>query len=295
SSHITWLTLSPEILPKDNIDEILKLDLISIFNIENSQYDIAVNLDKDKEACILLKNVSATNKFGYTWGNGHIAPATEKAEHKLLTGYFDDLSKSNTKNYIQEIFEICHFEFNGEDYQINLNQTLSASWNEKLNHLTEGKKIVGLNTGCGPRWNTRLWKDEYWMETAIQLKNQGYFPMFLGGELEHEKNQSLSQKANVYYPGHFSLEEFIAMTNACDTIITQVTMMMHIATALKKKMVLMNTIFNPYEFELYGRGLIIGPEKGCDCYYGNSCVHIEPCMLSIIPDQVVQAVQKLSL
>jgi heptosyltransferase-2 len=295
SSHITWLTLSPEILPKDNIDEILKLDLISIFNIENSQYDIAVNLDKDKEACILLKNVSATNKFGYTWGNGHIAPATEKAEHKLLTGYFDDLSKSNTKNYIQEIFEICHFEFNGEDYQINLNQTLSASWNEKLNHLTEGKKIVGLNTGCGPRWNTRLWKDEYWMETAIQLKNQGYFPMFLGGELEHEKNQRLSQQANAFYPGHFSLEEFIALTNSCDTIITQVTMMMHIATSLKKKMVLMNTIFNPYEFELYGRGLIIGPEKGCDCYYGNSCVHIEPCMLSIIPDKVVQAVQKLSL
>jgi len=72
-------------------------------------------------------------------------------------------------------------------------------------------------------------------------------------------------------------------------------MMMHIATALKKKMVLMNTIFNPFEFELYGRGVIVGPEKGCDCYYGNSCVHNVPCMLSIIPDKVVQAVLKLSL
>jgi ADP-heptose:LPS heptosyltransferase len=295
NAHITWLTLNPSILPPDKIDEILPLNFINLYNIENSTFDVAINLDKDKEACILLNKLSASEKYGYTWINNHIAPATKNAEHKLLTGFFDDLSKSNTKNYIQEIFEICHFEFNGEDYQINLNEKLSSSWNEKLLSLSEGKKIVGLNTGCGPRWNTRLWKDEYWIETASQLRNKGYFPIFLGGELEHEKNQRLSEQANVYYPGHFSLEEFIALTNCCETIITQVTMMMHIATALRKKMVLMNTIFNPHEFELYGRGVIIGPEKGCDCYFGNSCIHNEPCMLLITPESVVQAINNLSV
>ncbi|NCA20625.1 MAG: hypothetical protein EBS86_05755 [Crocinitomicaceae bacterium] len=132
------------------------------------------------------------------------------------------------------------------------------------------------------------------METAKQLKALGYFPVFLGGELEHEKNIRLSETAGVYYPGHFSLEEFIALTNNCEFIITQVTMMMHIATALKKKMVLVNTIFNPYEFELYGRGVIIGPEKGCDCYFGNTCIHEEPCMQSIEPATLVKAVQDLS-
>ena len=294
SSHITWLTLSPDILPKDEIEEIYKFDLTSLFNIENSHFDIAVNLDKDKEACILLSKVSADKKYGYTWDKGHIAPATKNAEHKLMTGFFDDLSKSNTKNYIQEIFEICHFEFMGEDYQINLNERLSVSWNEKLKSLSEGKPVIGLNTGCGPRWNTRLWKDEYWIETASLLKELGYFPMFLGGELEHEKNQRLSEQAKTFYPGHFSLEEFIALTSSCELIITQVTMMMHIATALKKKMVLMNTIFNPNEFEMYGRGVIIGPEKDCDCYFGNSCVHDKPCMLSILPTTVIQAVQNFS-
>jgi heptosyltransferase-2 len=72
-------------------------------------------------------------------------------------------------------------------------------------------------------------------------------------------------------------------------------MMMHIATALKKKLVLMNTIFNPNEFELYGRGIIIGPEKKCDCYFGNTCVHDEPCMQTIQAKTILQAVQSLTV
>lgn len=67
------------------------------------------------------------------------------------------------------------------------------------------------------------------------IKRSRIFSNFLGGELEHVKNQKLSKATNCYYPGHFSLEEFIALTNNCEVIITQVTMMMHIATALKKK------------------------------------------------------------
>ena len=295
SSHITWLTLSPAILPQDQIDEILALDFIALHNLENSKFDIVINLDKDKEACILLHNIEAEYKYGYDWVNGHISPATSNATHKLLTGFFDDLSKSNTKNYIQEIFDICHLDFSGEEYQINLNNDLDLKWKDKIAQLAQNKKIIGLNTGCGPRWNTRLWKDENWIKTAILLREAGYFPVFLGGEIEHEKNTILSAEAEAYYPGHFSLEEFIAITNNCSTVVTQVTMMMHIATALKKKLVLMNTIFNPNEFELYGRGIIIGPEKKCDCYFGNTCVHDEPCMQTIQAKTILQAVQSLTV
>lgn len=293
NSHITWLTLSPSILPQNQIDEILTLNFISLYNLENSKFDIVINLDKDKEACILLSKVNATEKYGYTWENGHLAPANANAKHKLITGFFDHISKLNTKNYISEIFNICGFEFHGEEYQINLNQQISSKWNEKISLLSGGKLVVGLNTGCGPRWNTRLWKDDKWVDTAKELKELGYYPIFLGGELEHEKNLNLSEEAGVYYPGHFSLEEFIAITNSCEIVVTQVTMMMHIATALKKKMVLINTIFNPFEFELYNRGVIVGPEKGCDCYFGNTCIHEEPCMQSIIPSSIVTALQDL--
>ena len=55
----------------------------------------------------------------------------------------------------------------------------------------------------------------------------------------------------------------------------------HIALALKKQMMLFHNIFNVHEFELYNRGIIIEPESGCDCYFGNSCKREKSCMYDI--------------
>ncbi|MFN5633605.1 MAG: glycosyltransferase family 9 protein [Flavobacteriia bacterium] len=294
NAQITWLTQSPDILPKDGqIDIIYRMDAPSLFTISNSSYDLAINLDKEPEACILLDKVKAQEKYGYIQRNGVLSAATPAAEHKLMTGFFDDLSKANTKSYPKEIFEICHLDFQGEDYLIQLNDELAKVWRITLENHATGAQIVGLNTGCGPRWNTRLWSENAWIELATKLREEGYFPVFLGGELEHEKNVRMSHAAGVYYPGHFSLAEFIALTDSCDFVVTQVSMMMHIATALKKKMVLMNTIFNRHEFELYGRGVIIEPPSACECYYGNTCVRGNSCMHDITPAVVCEAVKSL--
>ncbi len=293
-AHFTWLTLSPAILPKEEIDVIYRWDATSLFIVENSEFDIAINLDKDVEACLLLAKVSAKEKYGFTWKDGHVAPATERAEHKLLTGFFDQLSKENTKSYLEEIFEICHFEFSGEEYMINLDQSYSNFWKTKLHELAGEHQIVGLNTGCGPRWNTRLWPEDRWIELGRSLREQGFFPVFLGGELEHEKNSRMAEESGVLYPGHFSLQEFIGLTNACDIIVTQVSMMMHIATGLRKKLVLCNTIFNSHEFELYNRGVLVEPATGCECYYGNTCVRGLSCMHDIPASQMLDAVKSLA-
>ena len=291
--HITWITLSPSILPSDQIDVICKWEFTSVFTIQHSKFDIAVNLDKDMEACMLLENVCANTKYGYTWKNNHIAPATPAAEHKLMTGFFDELSIKNTKSYLEEIFEICHFKFQKEDYLIALNESFAKKWRETLSDKAKGKLIVGLNTGCGPRWNTRLWSDRSWMELANLLHKDGFYPVFLGGELEHEKNERMSSMTSTYYPGHHSLEEFIAISNGCEIIVTQVSMMMHIATALKKKLVLCNTIFNKHEFELYDRGKLVEPQVPCVCFYGNTCIKGESCMHSIQPADFMKAIKEL--
>ncbi len=292
--HITWLTLSPDVLPKKGINLILRPEAFSLWQIQNGDYDIAINLDKETEACMLLAAVKATEKFGYTWENNRIAPATPAAVHKLMTGFFDQISLRNTKSYLEEIFEICHLEFQHEPYLINKNEELSAKWTKQLRELAGDRLIVGLNTGCGPRWNTRLWPADYWQNLAHQLKANGLFPVFLGGSLEDEKNQAMAAETGTYYPGHFSLEEFIALTDGCDLIVTQVSMMMHIATALEKKMVLMNNIFNRHEFELYGRGEIIEPSVGCECHFGNTCKRGTSCMHDLTSDEVAQAVLRVA-
>jgi len=291
--HISWLTLTPEILPSSEIDSIYKWDVGSVFILSNRKFDIAINLDKEDEACMLLSKLEATEKYGFIWNDNHIEAATPAAMHKLVTGLFDHISQDNTQHYMQEIFDISHLPFNDEEYLINLNEKLAQQWAMHFETISGGKKIIGLNTGCGNRWLTRLWPDEYWITLINQLLRQGFFPVVLGGPQENDKNTMLSEKTGCYYPGTFSLEEFIALSKSLDLVVTQVSMMMHIAMALKRKIVLMNNIFNKHEFYMYNRGIIVEPESGCDCYYGNSCSRERSCMYDLKPEIILKKIKEL--
>lgn len=292
--RITWVTHFPDVLPRDLVDELRRPDAVGLFTVLRGSYDIALNLDKDSEACILLAEADAGKKFGFTWKDGHIAPATPAARHKLLTGLFDSLSRENTKHYLDEIFGICGFEFAGEEYLIRRDPAAEERWKSRAADQAGGKKVVGLNTGCGKRWTTRLWPADCWIALIGRLQGAGYCPLLMGGPDEDEQNREYARRTGAWYPGHFPLAEFIALSASADAIVTQVSMMMHIAIALRKPLILMNNIFNPREFELYGRGVIVGPSTGCDCYYGETCTRTRHCMLDLGVDRVFGEIERLA-
>jgi len=116
--------------------------------------------------------------------------------------------------------------------------------------------------------------------------------MLLGGEQEDEKNKRLSSLTGAYYPGHFSFDEFISLMNRCDVVVSAVTMAMHIAIGLKKPLVLMNNIFNRNEFELYGRGEIVEPDKPCQCFFSPTCKNPDYfCMEHLSPERILNGVK----
>ena len=75
-AEITWLTLSPEILPAA-VDRILGFDLPNIISLQSDHFDLLINLDKDREAIALAASVSAKRKegFGMDTGTGKCAPS----------------------------------------------------------------------------------------------------------------------------------------------------------------------------------------------------------------------------
>ncbi|TGE27889.1 glycosyltransferase family 9 protein [Hymenobacter metallicola] len=287
-AKITWLTHTPAILPAGAIDEILKLELTSVLHLQAREFDLLLNLDKDKEACALHDTIRAKQKFGYTLlPNGVAWPSNELANHKFLTGVFDELSQRNQKPYVQEIFELCGFEFQHEEYVFDTHQDKGYDWSA----LPVGKPRIGLNTGCGDRWTTRLWSDDKWLSLIGQLQQAGYAPVLLGGTAEDERNRRLQAATGATYLGTFPLEQFINLMYQMDGIVTQVTMAMHISIALQKPTVLMNNIFNPYEFDLYGRGQLVQPDRQCVCFYRGTCKLGTSCMEELPADKVFAAVQ----
>lgn len=288
-AEITWLTYSPEVLPVDWVDNRLDFSLQNILWLETQRFDWLINLDKDKEAIALAEKVHATKKSGFKMNAyGKCVPiGTDAEKHKWMTGLRDDLNKSNTLNYMEEIFAICGFLFAGEEYILPLPKEL------RPRRCNTDIILVGLNTGCGARWPTRLWPESHWHDLAVALKEKGYKPVFLGGPQEEEKNMRLSALTGAEYLRTPSLDAFIKTVDGCDIIVSQVTMAMHVAIALKKHLVLMNNIFNRNEFHLYGRGVILEPQTPCrGCFkqnYDDRCVS-KCCMDMISVSQVLDAV-----
>jgi len=282
-AEVTWISHFPELVPS-MVDSILNFELKNILYLINKPFDIVVNLDKDKEACALVNIIHAKRKKGFKLENGKVVPIDSQANKKWLTGLFDDVNLKNKKSYVQEIFQIFGAQFNGEKYV--LEKTSNKSWN-----IQKSSPLIGLNTGCGDRWKTRLWPEEYWIKLVKLLKISGYEVLLLGGEKEDNKNKGISQKTNACYFGHFPLEDFISLIDQCDLVVTGVTLAMHLAIGLGKKIALFNNVFNRHEFELYNLGEIIEPEVPCRGCFKPICN--EPCMEKIDPKRVFQTCVKL--
>jgi len=284
-ARIWWLTLTPEVVPPP-ADVVLPFTSQSLTALQATHFDIIYNLDKDREACALAATLSATVKKGFTLVNGKPAPADADATHKFMTGVFDDLSRDNTKSYCAEVFEICGFSFAGEQYVLDAHAGDGYAWD-----LPRNKPIVGLNTGCGGRWVSRLWAEKNWVALARRLKRAGYVPLLLGGAQENAKNKRIARKSGALYVGHFPLPQFINLVDQCHLVVTAVTMAMHITIGLNKKIVLFNNVFNRHEFDLYGLGEILEPDLDCPCYYSPVCPN--DCMRYLSVQSVFDACLRL--
>ncbi len=292
---ITWVTDFPDLVPAV-VDDAVPLNSETLVWLRGVSFDLVINLDKDRQACALASEVRAREHWGFRLGeDGICRPVTEgvtkamarAANDKFLTGLFDDVNQACTKSYPQEIFAICGFEFSGQEYVLDRPAEVPEF------ELPQGKAVVGLNTGCGGRWTSRMWPESAWTELATTLQAAGYAVVLLGGPDEDQKNRRLAAATGACYPGHFPLQTFIGLMDRCDLVVTAVTMAMHIALGLGKKLVLFNNIFNPHEFELYGRGRILSPEQNCTCFFQPRCRAETFCLESLAPGTVQTAVDEL--
>jgi len=286
-SEITWITHFPDLVPSRFVNRIMQYTWENIQIIREEEYDLLLSLDKEHHVCALANKIKSKTKKGFLLNTqGKIMPADKQSEGKWLTGIFDDIMRANIKHYVEEIFEVCGWQWSGEKYIIEDYIKPDLSFKKK-------GILIGLNTGAGSTWLTRVWPENLWLELIYLLRKQDIDILLLGGPSEHEKNKRLSEESGVYYEGLKPLKEFIGLISYCDAIVTSVTMALHIGIGLGKKIILLNNIFNRNEFYLYGLGTIIEPDVPCKaCYkqtFDKYCV-VENCMTLIRPETVFEKI-----
>ena len=301
-SHISWLVDSESeelLINNPYIDRIITYDLEEIPRFLIEKYDILICLDKEVKSIALATRINAKEKFGFGMNQfGNLTIFNEASKYAFRLGVDDELKfYKNRKTYQEIIYEICEIKYENDDYIFILNEKNKKKAKEFFSkNKIPPKKCIGLNTGAGTKFETKRWPKEHFLSLIKLLKENLDVNIFLlGGEKEKEINNWIIKNSSykIYNTGtNNSLLEFAGFLSLMDLIVSSDSLAMHLAIALKKKVIALFGPTCPQEIELYSRGKKLYAGVECSPCYKKFCEDLK-CMKKIKPLEVFNEIEKL--
>ncbi len=270
--HVTWVT-SEESMPllKNNpyIARLLSFDLLTILQLESEEFDKIINLEKVPGICALSDKIRARrSRYGFTFNTqtGE-AEALDRAYEVLAVSFNPKYKKENKRTVQELLFEMVGETFNGEEYI--------------LGYKSKTKEIydLGFNTEVGSKWPSKKWPIENWDKLEDLLKN----------------DYSISRQEKQGDRIRKDLEGYMDWINSCRILVTNDSLGLHIALALKKNIVALLGPTSTKEVYSYNKIKILIPEGDLNCLpcFSPSCLKYEKsCMNRIYPESVADEIKK---
>lgn len=304
NSHISWLTRknAKELFYNNEyVDRVFELESYETkYLLQSEVFDLVINLDPSSISSAICSSVNGKEKLGFGLDEkGKVYPLNEEAYEWLEMGAFDDVKKRNTKTYQFIMLNIIRVKTDNYPIILRLDQS-EIDFAEKFlqsKNIDRAKKIIGMNTGAGPRWKFKSWTYEGFESLIIKILKETDFYVFLyGGPFEKDRNQSLEKlhPTRVVNTGtDNTLRQFFALLNLCDLLITGDTLAMHAGTALGKKIIALFGPTSANEIESYGLITKITSNLDCLVCYKMDCDFDPNCMNSIYPEQIFNEIINL--
>lgn len=302
-SRVSWL-VDPESvdLLEGNplVDEVLPLDLETALALEVREFDVLVSLDKEPGPAALATRARAARKLGFGMGpHGGTTALNAAARHALRLGIDDDLKfRKNRKTYQEIIAEAAEVGYARDEYVFELAEGARTAAREFMrgNGIEAGTPAVGLNTGAGSKFETKHWPAGHYRELAAGIvRDLGANVFLLGGVREEALNRSIAAGAppGVFNTGNdHALPDFAGFVSLMDVVVTSDTLAMHLAIALRKKVVALFGPTCPQEIDLYDRGVKLFSGAACAPCYKRTCPDAV-CLKDIRPGRVLEEVGRL--
>ncbi len=302
-AEITWITKANAVpLLKDNpaVDRILAVETNYLEYLQNESFSVGICLDADAHSATIHSVARCEKRFGFVADeNGRVQPANDAAREWWLMGVNDDLKKRNRKTYHQIMYEICGLPLPAFRPQLHLNAAGEAVV-ERIRQqipLRNARRIIGINTGGGGRWQLKKWTLAGYVGCVNLLKE--LHPeaglVLLGGPEEVDLNQRiLNAVGDKMVDGgcHNSLMQFASLVNMVDVLLTSDSLAMHIGVALEKPTVVLVGPTSPWELDVFGRGAVLHSGIECLACYLSRCDKQVNCMNTLSPEQVAETISR---
>jgi ADP-heptose:LPS heptosyltransferase len=302
-SFISWLVDGESaelLLHNPYIDRLHPFDLENVLSLLVEHFDVLISLDKEPGLTSLATKVKASQKFGFGLNElGNLVVFNKASEYAYRLGVDDKLKFfQNQKTYQEIIHDIAEVPYAGDEYVFGLPEeaTAKAAHFFRRHRISRRTPAIGLNTGAGTKFETKQWPPENFLKLISLLTGKLRVNVFLlGGPREREMNLFLARKsrAKVYDTGTgHSLLEFAGFISMMDLIVCSDTLGMHLAIALKKKVIALFGPTCPQEIDLYDRGTKLFSGASCAPCYRQICPDGK-CLRKITPEQVLGEIKKI--
>lgn len=265
-AHITWLVSEqsvPLLYGNPFIDRILVWDEFIPFQLMREKFDVLINLEKIPGVAALADMIDAWTRYGFRFesinGNYH---AYEKGINFI---HYIENKKANKKNdcWQKILIEMLGVEWRGQEYILGYKPS------------TEEAYDIGFNFEVGSKWPVKAFPMEKWRVLEQELLDLGFSISWQDG------------KDNLY--------RYMDWLNSCRLIVSNDSLGLHLAFALKKKVVGLFGPTGPEEVFFYGDSRYIASRVDCPVKpcYSSRCINGIECMGAIKVEQVVRAVVEL--
>jgi ADP-heptose:LPS heptosyltransferase len=302
-SEITWITGKGAVPLFENnklVDRVFAYDSTeTILHILVEEFTVVINLDSAPNSAVLASAAKGKEKIGFGFDSqGNVFPFNSEAITWLEMGAFDDLKKKNTRSFQDLMLDICRLKATKKDIIVELSEEelrFAHSFTEQFN-LDHDSLKIGMNTGASVRWQFKQWAVEGFEKLIKLLLEQTNASVLLyGGPSEKERNEYLSKlhPTRVVNTGaDNSLRQFFALVTLSDIFLTGDTLALHVATALKKKVIALFGPTSAAEIDSYN-GQIVKVQAALDCLvcYKPRCDFNPNCMNSIKPEQIFSLIK----
>jgi heptosyltransferase-2 len=266
SSPVTWVTRRMSVPLLQNIaqlDEVVPFE--DVARLAGRRFDLVACLDDEPEACRILETLHWERHIGARLEAGRVVYGESAAPwydmglvSRFGKEHADELKRRNQRCYQQYLFQMFGERFVGQEYVFGYPPRYVC------------EQRVGVEMRADPRW---------------QLKRWGRYPQFI----ERLRADGIEV---VVFEHRNDLRDFIADVNSCRVVVTGDTLTMHVALALRKRVV---AVFGPTsapEIFDYGRLTKVVSPIECICCYLRTCDKAPNCMDLVSIEQLRAATQQ---
>lgn len=301
-SRITWITRAESAPLLENnpyVTEVVTHGSESLVHLLSRTFDRVLNLDTGKVSAGLATAARAKEKIGYVLHpDGYVMGSNRSAIEWLKMGIFDDFKRANKRTYQEIMCDILGLPSRGLKYVLELTE---AERKEAHQHLLAigietNKSIVGIHTGGGTRWRLKQWGEESFIRLIHELVSelgQAAQILLFGGPTEVGRNRRIKESTGdvVFDAGcQHKLRHFAALVSNCSVVVSADSLAMHVALALRRRLVVLFGPTSSTEIELFGLGEKVVPDLDCLACYKETCDFVPNCMDSISVSMVKEAV-----